>query len=167
MPRAFTQSEFHYRGRHRPIQWASSWQKFLVAEGNQKSAERARSGIGARRQDFQIIRDNPLGRITVKKAAYGDKGSVKASTMATSQPQFRVGRQKSAVSFASLPQVKSSRTPDSKQSHNGNWKGKNSAKLMYASKVYRLHHLGKKKEKKKLLTISCDESLKSLCITLK
>ncbi len=49
----------------------SSREKFVVAEGNQKSEEEARSGIGAWRRDFWIIRDNPLGRISVKKATYG------------------------------------------------------------------------------------------------
>lgn len=38
-----------------------------VAEGNQKSEEEARSGIEAPGRDFWIIRDNPSGRILVKK----------------------------------------------------------------------------------------------------
>lgn len=43
----------------------------MVPEGNQTSEGEARSGIGAQRWDFWIIRDNPLGRILVKKATYG------------------------------------------------------------------------------------------------
>lgn len=59
------------------LQWweeldhVASRRKFLVAEGNQKSGEGARSGIGAWRRDFWIIRDNPCDGILVKKETYG------------------------------------------------------------------------------------------------
>lgn len=46
-------------------------EKLLVAEGNQKSEEEARSGTAARRRELWIIRDNPQGKISVKKATYG------------------------------------------------------------------------------------------------
>lgn len=49
----------------------SSRETLLVPEGNQTSEGEARSGIGAQGWDFWIIRDNPLGRILVKKATYG------------------------------------------------------------------------------------------------
>lgn len=91
----------------------ASGEKFLVAEGNQKSGEGAKSGIGARRRDFWIIRDNPQGRISVKKATYGvrqkeregeHEGNFTAAVQAGTA-------EKSAVSFTSPPRVKSSQTP--------------------------------------------------------
>lgn len=77
------------------------YKKVCGCRGESEVREGARSGIGARRRDFRIIRDNPWCKISVKKKQHmvSDKMSVKASRRATSQPRFRLGELKSAVSF--------------------------------------------------------------------